>query len=172
MSTDNATEKSSGSRRLRIALMVSLALNVLVIGAVAGTLMFGRHHGWKHHKHRGLSGFAHTLPAERGDMLRERIKRQRAALAPYRAAEDEARNDARKILMTEPFDAEQFKAAVGRAAEADAAEKTARMELFAETVATLTPEERRQLHQWFEERRKRYGHWRKRHDEDDSSPKE
>jgi Spy/CpxP family protein refolding chaperone len=42
------------------------------------------------------------------------------------------------------------------AAEADAKEKSTRFSLFAEMVATLTPEERRQLHAWFEKRRARY----------------
>jgi uncharacterized membrane protein len=163
--TDNTADKPGASRKLRIALMVSLALNVLIIGAVAGTFVFGRHHGWKHHKHRGLSGFAHTLPAERGDALREKLKAQRKTLAPYRDAEDKARAEGRKVLTTEPFDAEAFRSAVANAAEADCAEKKARMALFADTVATLTPEERRELHAWFEKRRKRYQKFRK--DRDD-----
>ena len=163
--TDNTADKPGGNRKLRIALMASLALNVLIIGAIAGTFVFGRQHGWKHHKQRGLSGFAHTLPAERGDALREKLKGQKATLAPYRDAEDKARDEARKVLMTEPFDAEAFKAAVANAAETDCAEKKARMALFAETVASLTPEERRELHAWFEKRRKHFKKFRKDGDE-------
>jgi Spy/CpxP family protein refolding chaperone len=60
------------------------------------------------------------------------------------------------VLLTEPFDVEKFKAALERKVEADVKEKRARMALFAEMAATLTPEVRRQLHNWFEERRKRF----------------
>lgn len=164
MTTESAAGKSSGGRGLRIALIASLALNVLIVGAVAGMLVFGRHHGWKHHGYRGLMGFARTLPAERGDEIREKLKSERAALAPLRKAEREARVEARSILMTEPFDLDRFKAALKRAAEADASEKKARMAVFAQMVATLTPEERQQLHKWFERRRKHFRRYWKKHD--------
>ena len=67
-------------------------------------------------------------------------------MAPLRKAERDARDAARAILMQEPFDAEKFKAALARAAEADAKEKSARMSLLATTASELTPDERRQLH--------------------------
>ena len=153
---------------LRLALMLSLALNVLIIGAVVGTLLVSRHHGWKGHKFKGagLAGFARTLPAERGEAIRQRLESNRATLEPLRKVEREARDAARSVLRSEPFDVEKFKAALERVADADAKEKRARMALFAETAATLTPEERRQLHNWFQKRRKR----RQYRDEKASSP--
>ena len=81
--------------------------------------------------------------------------------------DDAARDAARAILMQEPFDAEKFKAALARAAEADAKEKSARMSLLATTAAELTPDERRQLHNWFEKRRARF---RRLRDEDAPPP--
>jgi len=143
---------------LRFALMVSLALNVLIIGAVVGAFLVGRHHGdhGRWHKGGALAGFAQTLPPERGDAIRQRLESNRATLAPLRKEEREARSAARSVLMSEPFDVEKFKAALERAVDADVKEKRARMAMFAETAATLTPEERRQLHKWFEERRKRF----------------
>jgi uncharacterized membrane protein len=158
MTSDNAASKPpAAGRKLRIALIVSLALNVLVIGGVAGTLLVSRHHGWKGHGDRafGLLGFARTLPPERAELIRQRIASEKANLSALRKAERQARDEARSILMEEPFDAEKFKAALSRAAEAEAKEKSARMSLLAETAAGLTPEERRQLHNWFEKRRAR-----------------
>lgn len=38
----DATPAPTSCRKLRLALMASLALNVLIIGAVAGTLCFSR----------------------------------------------------------------------------------------------------------------------------------
>jgi uncharacterized membrane protein len=148
--------------------MASLALNVLIIGAVAGTLLMSRFH-WKAHEFKGagLAGFARTLPGDRGDAIRRKLDSEKAVLEPLRQEERAARDAARSVLMTEPFDVEKFKAALDRAVDADAKEKRARMALFAETAATLTPEERRQLHNWFEKRRK---HFRGRHDGDGAPP--
>lgn len=153
---------------LRLALMVSLALNVLIIGAVAGTLLVSRHHGWKGHKFKGagLAGFARTLPAERGEAVRQKLESDQAILAPLRKEERAARDAARAVLVTEPFDVEKFKSALDRAADADAKEKRARMRLLAETAASLTPEERRQLHNWFEKRRKRF----RKHSDEEAPP--
>ena len=158
MTSVNAAPSRPSNNRLRLALMASLALNVLIIGAVAGTLLMSRHHGWRGHKGKqfGLIGFAQTLPADRAEVVRAKIASEEATLAPLRKAERDARDAARAILMQEPFDAEKFKAALARAAEADAKEKSARMSLLATTAAELTPDERRQLHNWFEKRRARF----------------
>jgi uncharacterized membrane protein len=139
--------------------MASLALNVLIVGSVAGALLFGRHHhGWKGPGPMGfaLSSFTQTLPAERSEALRAYIVSEEATLATLRKAKHDARAAARTLLTAEPFDAAQFKAALERAVEADLAEKKARTTLLADTAARLTPEERRQLHQWFERRRERF----------------
>jgi uncharacterized membrane protein len=168
MTSENAAPKPQADRKLRLALMVSLALNVLIVGAVAGTLLMSRHHGWKGHDRKafGLLGFAQTLPADRGDMIRQKIASEQAVLGPLRKAQRDARDAARAILTQEPFDAAKFKAALERAAEADAKVKSARMSLVATTAAQLTPDERRQLHNWFEKRRARYRH----HREEETAP--
>ncbi len=171
MTNDNAAGAGkSSSFKLRLALMISLALNVLIIGAVVSAMLVSRHHGWHGHGSKGsaLYGFARTLPPERGDAVRAKLKSNRAELKPLRQEEREARNAARTILMTEPFDAEKFKAALERTVEADVKEKRARMAVFAEIAASLTPEERAQLHNWFESRRKHFRH--KHRDDDDDAP--
>ena len=72
--TDAAPVAGSSYRKLRYALMASLALNVLIIGAVAGTLCFTRSGpGGMAPKGTGLLGFAHTLPRERSDMIRQKF---------------------------------------------------------------------------------------------------
>jgi uncharacterized membrane protein len=158
MTTDSGAPSPAAYRRLRIALMASLAVNVLIVGSVAGALLFGPHHGWKGPGHPGfaLSSFTQTLPAERSEALRTYIESEEATLAALRKAKFDARAAARALLAVEPFDETEFKAALERAVEADLAEKKARSALLADTAARLTPDERRQLHKWFEERRERF----------------
>jgi len=162
MTSDTVPAKPTG-RWLRIALIVSLALNVLIIGGVASGLIFSHHYGWDRHgrRHSLLLRFAETLPAEQADAIRKTVLSERSALDPLRKAKREARDAARSVLTTEPFDLQKFRAALDRIAEADAKEKRARMTIFADTVANFTPEERRQLHDWFEKRRARRDRWRK-----------
>jgi Spy/CpxP family protein refolding chaperone len=162
MTTDTGAPQPGSSRRLRTLLMASLAFNVLIVGSVAGTLLFGRHHGSKgpHHKGFALSSFTQTLPAERSDALRQYLEGEEATLAALRKAKFAARGKARAILSTEPFDPAKFRAALDEAVAAGQAEKKARSALLADTAEKLTPEERQQLHQWFEQRRARYKHWR------------
>lgn len=154
MTSVSAPPSPPSDRRLRLTLMASLAVNVLIIGAVAGTLLMARHHGWKghHRKPPGLLGFAQTLPMDRGEMIRQKVAGEQAAIEPLRQAERDARSKARAILLEDPFDAEKFRAALVLSAEAGTKEKIARMSLVASTAAQLTPEERRQLFDWFEKR--------------------
>jgi uncharacterized membrane protein len=168
MTSVNAPPSPPPNNRLRLALMASLALNVLIIGAVAGTLLMSRHQGWKGHrgKHSVLVQFAQTLPADRAEVIRAKVASEEATLAPLRQAERDARVAARAILMQDPFDVEKFKAALDRVAEADTKEKRARMSLLATTAAELTPDERRQLHAFFEKRRARF----RRHRDEDATP--
>ena len=67
MTNVNAAPSPPSDNRLRLALMASLALNVLIIGAVAGTFLMSSHQGWGGHKRKqfGLMVFAQTLPADR-----------------------------------------------------------------------------------------------------------
>lgn len=148
MTLDTTTVTPSAYRKLRLALMVSLALNVLIIGGVAGTMLF-RPHG-PHHKSGPLLGFAHTLPGERGDMIRQNVADAQPGLETLRKAGRDAREAVHAALIVEPFDQGKFNAALDQSAAADAKEKSARLAVFAKTAGQLTPEERRELHDWLE----------------------
>lgn len=156
MTSDNVgMPKGSSGRGLRVALIVSLALNVLIIGAVGGTLLF-RHGGpgGKGHGHRSLLlGFVHQLPEARQQTLLEPLKARREALEPLRKAEHEARDAARRLLIEEPFDEAKLKSALQLVVAADTSERTAKMTIFAETAAKLTPEERKELYKWIKRHR-------------------
>ena len=150
--TDAAPVAGSSYRKLRYALMASLALNVLVIGAVAGTLCFKRPPPGGP-KGTGLLGFAHTLPRERSDMIRQKFADSRSQMETLRQAIGDARSGVRATLTAEPFDQAKLNAALDGVVQAENNEHRAKVTMFGETVGQLTPEERKQLHDWLEKRR-------------------
>jgi uncharacterized membrane protein len=143
-------------RKLRYGLMASLALNVLIIGAVAGTFCFSRSgpgHGGAGLKGSGLFAFAHTLPRERSDMIRQKLADSRPNLETMRKGIRDARAGVRAAVIAEPFDLAKLNTALDGIVQAEANEKRAKVAVFGETVGQLTPGERRQLHDWLEARR-------------------
>jgi len=154
------SDTTAGPRRnLRPALIVSLAFNILIVGGVAAALLLAHLHGGRRHPPpTGLAGFADTLPADRGDFVRQKVEGQKAAFEAIFKEERESRQAARAILLEEPFDVAKFKAALDRVAQAYDKEARTRMALVADTAAQLTPEERKQLHDYFQRHRGRKPH--------------
>ena len=97
--------------------------------------------------------FARTLPAERKDMIKQKIAGEQSNIAALNKDEHDARTAARSVLLEEPFDKDKFKAALDKAVDADAQAKHARMALLASATSDLTPAERKQLHDWIEKHR-------------------
>jgi len=160
---------AGSGRNLRPALMASLALNILIIGGVAAALLLPHLHGWKGRpRPSGLAGFAETLPPDRGAMVRQKVQAEKDNFEAISKEERESRSAARAILLEEPFDAAKFKAALDRVAQTYDKETRARMALVVDTAGQLTPEERKQLHAYFEKHRARKHHRR----EDESKPNE
>jgi uncharacterized membrane protein len=143
-------------RTLRWALIGSLALNVLIIGTVVGTLCISR---FGHDRHREgfrgspLIGFARTLPRERSDFIRQKYADAQPSLEATRKGIRDARAAVREVLTAETFDQAKLNAALDGIVAAQSSESRAKTALFGETVGQLTPEERRQLHDWLEKRR-------------------
>ena len=119
-------------RNLRPALMASLAFNILIVGAVAAALLLPFLHGGKRHHPpppTGLAGFAETLPSDRAAFVRGKVDSQKEAFEAIFKEERESRQAAR-----------------------------ARMALVADTAAELTPDERKQLRDYFQRHRGRKPH--------------
>jgi uncharacterized membrane protein len=142
-------------RTIKYALMASLALNVLIIGGIIGSLCFSPHGPRRPGPANPLLGFAQTLPADRAEVIKQSYANSQEELRALRKAEREAWHATRDRLVEQPFDQSQLTAALQAAVDADGKEKMARMTLFAETVSKLTPEERKALHDWLEKRRPR-----------------
>jgi len=136
---------------LKVALVVSLAFNLFVIGAV------GAHrYLWEHHRHHGPLGrpaFTQLLPRsfffemadKRRDELRTVMRAHRPAFFDGRTKMRLAARDVAGALSSEPFDQARFdKALQGFAATGHALIDTG-MKVVADVVGHLTPEERKKL---------------------------
>jgi len=150
-----SNDATAGSgRNLRLALMASLALNILIIGGVAAAFVLPHLHGWKGHPKPGsLAGFAETLPPDRAEIVRQKVRGEKANFEALSKEERESREAARVVLTEDPFDVAKFKAALDRVAQALDKQTRARMTLVADTAAELSQEERKQLHAYFERHR-------------------
>lgn len=137
------------SRWLKIALVASLAVNLLVVGTIGGSLWAFRNgprdgHGVNAH----LIGFTSTLSAQRRYAIWQATRDERRALRPLRKEVRAARADARAILTTEPFDKEKFSAAQARVLAAEIKARGEAHKLFIAVAALLTPEERAAFARW------------------------
>jgi uncharacterized membrane protein len=144
-------------RRLILALLASLALNLVVIGATAGFV-------WRHsaalqaanakHPSRSLLNYASTLPPARHKELADLTKEQRRQVWPLRRHLREVREEAVQALTATPFDKARFDAAAARLLVADRQAREAVYRLYAAIAANMTPEERRGYAEWREQRRR------------------
>jgi uncharacterized membrane protein len=151
-----STQPAPGSRRLKYALIVSLALNLLIIGAVAGTM-----YGFKRHPPRfgqgaredfGLMGLTHKLPEDRRKELRKQLRQERIAFRPLIDEIGAARRDAADKLAAEPFDKAALEAAIANVGEKERALRQSAVGIFLGHAERLTPDERRTLAEWWRKR--------------------
>jgi uncharacterized membrane protein len=132
----------------RWLLIVSLAFNVLVIGAMVGRAYHFRHGAAVVAPVGGgpnLVGFVGTLTADRRATVWTSTGDERRALRPLRASLREARAVLREALATEPFDAQRVDAANAKLIEAEVALRAASQRLITRIASILTPEERRRF---------------------------
>jgi uncharacterized membrane protein len=137
-----------------VALLVSLALNLTILGAVAGAMWrFHRPPAWAGAITPNLLGYASTLPRERRKQLWDATAEERRHLRPFRRDVRTAREETIKALAADPFDRQRFVAAQTRQAEAENEARAAVRSLYAKLAEVLTAEERRAFPRWREDRR-------------------
>ena len=161
---------SSGMGRWKWLLVISLAVNLLVIGAMAGARFHGPR-GWRGERSGeefGLIGYARHLPAERRKLIRKIVTAEKGAISAARAEVYKARQEAAAVLVEEPFSPEKLKAAANRISEAEAKLKAAGLAAFLNAAGQLTPDEREGLLEHWKRRRPQ--HFRFGHDEDGPPP--
>lgn len=147
--------------RPSILLIVSLCLNVALIGLVAIALTrFGMHGFEPHDAKGGLSAQAlmRMVPTERAK-IEVLVAARRGRLRELRAAATQARADSFSVLTSSGFDPAAFARSLAAVQSADAALETETLTLTAESIAVLTPAERARVAQSV---RRPHGAWLKR----------
>ncbi len=146
---DPAPSPGSGSRRLKYALIVSLALNLLVLGAAAGTLYtygFGKHGPQRFGPGRGedfgLMSLTYRLPEERRKEIRKKLREDRAVLKPLIEDVRAARRTAAETLAAAPYDRAALESAITVSADKERTLRQAAVAAFLGHADTLTAEER------------------------------
>lgn len=147
-------------RRLRWLLIASLALNLLIIGAIGGSIVaWKRHHpgiGGSRGEDYGLLGFANTLQRDRRKEIAKEIRAEREKMRPLWLEMHEARRAAVDVMASDAYDPAKLKAALDRITEAETKLKTAGLAIFLKTAEALTPDERMALAEWWRKKRSRH----------------
>jgi uncharacterized membrane protein len=156
--TDAGNANAGAMRRtprwVLVALFVSLALNLIVVGSVAGAVWrFRAPPVWATAVTPNLLGYASTLPLERRKLIWDQTVEERRHIRPFRREVRAAREETIKALVSEPFDRAKFLAAQGRQAEAENRARAAVQDLFVKVADSLTPQERHAFPLWREHRR-------------------
>lgn len=145
---DSAATRPARRRWLWIALLVSVAVNALLVGVIArslwqlrgGAALGGALEG-------NLASFVSSLPPERRNALRQDAlgERPQLALRPLRMELRMARMEAMRIFLAEPFDKKAFTAAQERMLDAEVKLRRAVQRFLPELGERMTPQERRAL---------------------------
>ncbi len=136
------------SRGWKIAIGVSLALNLFLVGAVVGVLVVGARTLMERADFRRDGGggrvFAafQALPQDRRQALRAMMREQAMDAAPDMRAAAEARRHAEQLMAADRYDASAVAAALTEARQAEDRARARLDSTLAARLATLTPQER------------------------------
>lgn len=161
--SENSSVKRRTPRWLWIILIISLALNLLIMGAVGGAwVRYGKWAGpfgsWKgHHLMRGL-------PEVRREQVSAILEKHRQILRPMRKEVHSAWLDVAGALKERNVDEQKLRNAMAQAQSAEAAARQRLVPMILEVAEVLTLEERRKFVERFQHRRNRYWHRRRDHD--------
>jgi uncharacterized membrane protein len=141
-------------RWLLVVLFTSLAVNLVIVGSVAGAVW--RHRGppaWSGVVIPNLLGYASTFAPDRRKQIWELTRDERSRMRPFRREVRAAREETTKALAAEPFDRQQYLAAQSKQAEAENRARAAVQDLFLKIAESLTSEERQAFANWRDHRR-------------------
>ena len=145
---------SNGSpqRGSNVALIVSLCINLILVGLIAMGAFRVFHHGLLFGGGHGRDGsvphaLAHLIPAET-DKIKNVVAAHQDRIILLRGEAKAARQEVRDVFAAPDFNRKAFDQALERMRNADAALETEEMKVVSESVATLTPDERRAAAEW------------------------
>jgi uncharacterized membrane protein len=158
-------------KRMSLLLVLSLVLNVFVIGAFAGGSFMHNKFGLGENEIQHappIRSFMNprqlvegTSPETRQKLMKVARKDLRA-LRPELDAVHKARREIHEIMTAETLDPKEFEQAIARLAEAEKSAQIASGETLIKMLGVLTPEERKELAENGMKRNMRDGHRRPR----------
>ena len=135
--------------RWKVALAVSLAVNLFLAGAGVGVIVIGaRLVGERQDLRRGggegqrMAAAFQALPPDRRQALRDIMRSQALDSAEDLRAARQARQDAIRLMTVEPYDANAVAAALTKARDADGRARARVDATLAARLAGLSPQER------------------------------
>ena len=147
---DSAGTRRQAPRWMWITMVVSLALNLLVAGGIAGAV-------WHFHNARAMAdgavpgnfaAFVATLPAAKRARIEAMFERLSGEVEPLRAVARAAREEAVGAFTAEPFDKARFAELDQKYRMARRALHDARAKIYPDIIAVLDVGERRQFIRW------------------------
>jgi uncharacterized membrane protein len=152
---EDEPRSARSSRWLKIGLITSLAINLLVVGTVGGSIWAFRQgeHGHGRGVNAHLIGFTSTLGWNRRYEIWRATREERRLLRTLRKEVRAARAEARSALMAQPFDKSKFAEAQGRVLAAEYKARAEAHKLFIAVADVLTPQERAAFARWEPKRR-------------------
>lgn len=136
--------KPRSGRGLKIALGLSLALNLAVIGTVAGALLRDGGPG-RMPRELGLGPFTEAFSPKDRQAMRQAFMSHAGEMGGMRAMRDEQRADQQALiaaLRATPFDPAAFQAAVNAQGKRITDRIALGQTLMAERILAMTPDER------------------------------
>jgi uncharacterized membrane protein len=130
---------------VKYLLIASLALNLLMVGTLAGAALRARQAlGGS----GNVFGYIDRLPKERRDVLHSRAGELRPALRQMREQVRQAARDRTAAMLAEPFDKPRYIEAQSKYIEAETKLRLLMRDAVAEIAGTMSLEERRAFLHW------------------------
>jgi uncharacterized membrane protein len=151
-------DKPAAGRFMAFALLASIALNLVLIGATGGFLLRHGSELWggsTSHFVPNLLTYTSTLPEERRKELWTQTEAARNTMRPLRRDLRAAREETLKVLTAATFDKQAYAESQARLMVTDRKAREAIYNLYGEIAANLTPEERLGFVAWREKNRPR-----------------
>jgi len=137
--------RQGASRLLKVVLFLSLALNLLIVGAVAGMILAHRPGDDPRLRDAGLGPLAFVLDREQRDALRGQLKGHERDLRRNRVA---LRGDLQRLLQalrSDPFDPAVLQAILQDQARTVADRQQIGHQALVEAITAVSPDQRRDM---------------------------
>jgi uncharacterized membrane protein len=152
----NQSMSSDRTRYLYLALIASLAVNLLFVGLFSTAAWHLHQEEGEKPRDIGLLGFVGELPADRQGAIRQEVLSARESINSLKANLRQAWLETNSVLTNEPFDKDKFSASLMQLRDVEARYRTGIYDMISRTAGLLTPDERQQLQKWRAARRAKF----------------